>query len=121
MATELADLAIAGVKTAAEVGTRLWAGARAYAETRRFRYRARRRSASAVHLANDHVTIEPLSQADEAFAWDEGRGDHTRAWCSMPTSSHSLIRSSPEPVVRYTRFRWTLWHFWFFTLLTDLD
>ena len=26
------------------------------------------------------VTIKPLSQADEAFAWDEGEGDRTRDW-----------------------------------------
>jgi uncharacterized protein YhfF len=26
------------------------------------------------------VTINPLSQVDEAFAWDEGEGDRTRAW-----------------------------------------
>jgi uncharacterized protein YhfF len=26
------------------------------------------------------VTIKPLSQVDEAFAWDEAEGDRTRAW-----------------------------------------
>jgi uncharacterized protein YhfF len=26
------------------------------------------------------VTIKPLSQVDEAFAWDEGEGDRTRDW-----------------------------------------
>ncbi len=26
------------------------------------------------------VTIKPLSQVDETFAWDEGEGDRTRAW-----------------------------------------
>jgi uncharacterized protein YhfF len=26
------------------------------------------------------VTIKPLSQVDEAFAWDEGEGDRTRNW-----------------------------------------
>jgi uncharacterized protein YhfF len=26
------------------------------------------------------VTIKPLSQVDEAFAWDEGEGDRTREW-----------------------------------------
>jgi uncharacterized protein YhfF len=121
MATELADLAIAGSKAPLRL-------VRGYGPGREPMPKpgdcvivpdgeARPRSI----WRTTEVTIEPLSQADEAFAWDEGRGDHTRAWCSMPTSSHSLIRSSPEPVVRYTRFRWTLWHFWFFTLLTDLD
>jgi uncharacterized protein YhfF len=26
------------------------------------------------------VTIKPLSQVDEAFAWEEGEGDRTRDW-----------------------------------------
>jgi uncharacterized protein YhfF len=26
------------------------------------------------------VTIKPLSQIDEAFAWDEGEGDRTQDW-----------------------------------------
>ena len=26
------------------------------------------------------VTIKPLSEVDEAFAWDEGEGDRTREW-----------------------------------------
>jgi len=26
------------------------------------------------------VTIKPLSQVDEAFAWDEGEGERTRNW-----------------------------------------
>jgi uncharacterized protein YhfF len=26
------------------------------------------------------ITIKPLSQVDEAFAWDEGEGDRTRDW-----------------------------------------
>ena len=26
------------------------------------------------------VTIKPLSQVDDAFAWDEGEGDRTRNW-----------------------------------------
>jgi uncharacterized protein YhfF len=26
------------------------------------------------------VTIKPLSQVDEAFAWDEDEGDRTREW-----------------------------------------
>jgi hypothetical protein len=30
------------------------------------------------------VTIKPLSQADEAFAWDEGEGDRTREWWLDP-------------------------------------
>ena len=29
---------------------------------------------------NVEVTIKPLSQVDEAFAWYEGEGDRTRDW-----------------------------------------
>ena len=79
MATELAGLAIAGIKRATA------SLARDYGEGREpmpkpgdFRYDARRRTASTVHLANHRGTIKPLSQADEAFAWDEGEGDRTR-------------------------------------------
>jgi uncharacterized protein YhfF len=31
-------------------------------------------------LANQRVTLKPLSQVDETFAWDEGEGDRTRDW-----------------------------------------
>ena len=29
--------------------------------------------------------IKPLVEVDEAFACDEGEGDGTQAWCSMPS------------------------------------
>ena len=81
MATELADLEMAGIKR----GT--ISLARDYGEgrepmpkpgdlvmmldgegRRRFIWRA------------TEVTVKPLSQVDEAFAWDEGEGDRTREW-----------------------------------------
>jgi uncharacterized protein YhfF len=81
MATELADLVIAGIKRATA------SLARDYCEGRepmpqpgdfvimldgvgrpRFIWRT------------NEVTIKPLSQVDEAFAWDEGEGDRTRDW-----------------------------------------
>ena len=80
MATELAGLAIAGIKRAAA------SLARDYGEGRepikpgdlvmmldgerrpRFIWRT------------TEVTVKPLSQVDEAFAWDEGEGDRTREW-----------------------------------------
>ena len=81
MATELADLVITGIKRATA------SLARDYGEGRdplprpgdfvllldgegrpRFIWRT------------TEVTIKPLSQVDEAFAWDEGEGDRTRNW-----------------------------------------
>ena len=81
MATELADLVIAGIKRATA------SLARDYGEGRdptpkpgdfvmmldgegqpRFIWRT------------TEITIKPLSEVDEAFAWDEGEGDRTRDW-----------------------------------------
>jgi uncharacterized protein YhfF len=36
------------------------------------------------------VIIKPLSQVDEAFAWDEGEGDRTRDWGSLPIAAISV-------------------------------
>ena len=81
MATELADLVIAGIKRATASLARDYGDGREPTprpgdfvimldgEGRpRFIWRA------------TEVTIKPLSQVDEAFAWDEGEGDHTREW-----------------------------------------
>jgi uncharacterized protein YhfF len=38
------------------------------------------------------VTIKPLSQVDEAFAWDEGEGDRVVAGCPSP-----LFPSGSDP------------------------
>ena len=81
MATELANLVVAGIKRATA------SLARDYGEGRdpmprlgdfvlmldgegrpRFIWRT------------TEVTIKPLSQVDEVFAWDEGEGDRTRNW-----------------------------------------
>jgi uncharacterized protein YhfF len=81
MATELADLVIAGIKRATASLARDYGDGREPTprpgdfvimldgEGRpRFIWRA------------TEVTIKPLSQVDEAFAWDEGEGGHTREW-----------------------------------------
>jgi hypothetical protein len=36
------------------------------------------------------VTIKPLSQVDEAFAWDEGKGTARESGGSMPIAAISL-------------------------------
>ena len=81
MATELAHLVIAGVK---RVTASL---ARDYGEGRE----PIPRSGDFVIMLDGEgrprfiwrtteVTIKPLSQVDDAFAWDEGEGDRTRDW-----------------------------------------
>jgi len=54
MATELADLAVTGIKRGdCQLGTGLRRGSRIDTEARRFRHDVRRRRASTVHLANE--------------------------------------------------------------------
>jgi uncharacterized protein YhfF len=95
MATELTELAIAGIKRAtasfAPLGASLAASppslARDYGEGRE----PTPKPGDFVMILNGEgrprfiwrtteVTVEPLSQVDEAFAWDEGEGDRTREW-----------------------------------------
>jgi uncharacterized protein YhfF len=81
MATELADLVIAGIKRATASLARDYCEGREPTPTPgdfvmmldgggnpRFIWRT------------TEVTIKPLAQVDEAFAWDEGEGDRTREW-----------------------------------------
>jgi uncharacterized protein YhfF len=88
MATELADLVIAGIKRATA------SLARDYGEGRE---PTPRPGDFVIMLDGEghprfiwrttEVTIKPLSQVDEAFAWDEGEGDRTRrlvARCLSP-------------------------------------
>jgi uncharacterized protein YhfF len=81
MATELADLAMAGIKR----GTVNLA--RDYGEGREpmpkpgdFVMMLDGERRPRFIWRTTEVTIKPLSQADEAFAWDEGEGDRTRDW-----------------------------------------
>ena len=81
MATELADLVITGIKRATA------SLARDYGEGRE----PMPRPGDFVLMLDGggrprfiwrttEVTIKPLSQVDEAFAWDEGEGDRSRKW-----------------------------------------
>lgn len=81
MATELADLVIAGIKRATA------SLARDYGEGRES---TPKRGDFVMMLDGEgrprfiwrttEVTIKPLSQVDEAFACDEGEGDRSRKW-----------------------------------------
>jgi uncharacterized protein YhfF len=81
MATELADMVIAGTKRATA------SLARDYGEGREpiprpgdFVIMLDGKGRPRLIWRTIDVTIKPLSQVDEAFAWDEGEGDRTRDW-----------------------------------------
>ena len=81
MATELADLVVTGIKRATA------SLARDYGEDREPMPKP---GDFVMMLGGDghprliwrtiEITIKPLSEVDEAFAWDEGKGDRTREW-----------------------------------------
>jgi uncharacterized protein YhfF len=110
MATELADLVMAGIESAT-ASFALWASlaasppslARDYGEGRepmpqpgdfvimldgvgrpRFIWRT------------TQVAIKPPSQVDEAFAWDEGEGDRTRDWWAAAHRRYFARQASRE-------------------------
>src|SRR5215472_15413204 len=79
MATELADLVVAGIKRATA------SLARDYGEGREptpkpgdFVMMLDGEGRPRFIWRTTEVTIKPLSQDDDAFAWDEGEGDRTR-------------------------------------------
>jgi uncharacterized protein YhfF len=81
MATELADLVMAGIKRATA------SLARDYGEGREpmpkpgdFVMMVDGDGRPRFIWRRTEITIKPLSQVDEAFAWDEGEGDRTRDW-----------------------------------------
>jgi uncharacterized protein YhfF len=81
MATELADLVIAGIKRATA------SLARDYGDGREptprpgdFVIMLDGKGRPRFIWRTTEVTIKPLSQVDEAFAWDEGEGNRTRDW-----------------------------------------
>jgi len=81
MATELADSVIAGIKRATA------SLARDYGDGREptprpgdFVIMLDGKGRPRFIWRTTDVTIKPLSQVDEAFAWDEGEGDRTREW-----------------------------------------
>jgi uncharacterized protein YhfF len=93
MATELADLVVAGIKRAtasfalrASLAASPPSLARDYGEgepTPRpgdFVIMLDGKGGPRIIWRTTEVTIKPLSQVDEAFAWDEGEGERTRVW-----------------------------------------
>ena len=81
MATELADLVIARTKRAtASLGRDYGNGREPTPKPGDFVIMLNGEGHPGFIWRTNEVTIKPLSQVDEAFAWDEGEGDRTREW-----------------------------------------
>ena len=81
MATALADLVIAGIKRATASLVRDYGdGREPTPKPGDFVMMLDGEGRPRFIWRTTEVTIKPLSQADEAFAWDEGEGDRTRDW-----------------------------------------
>jgi uncharacterized protein YhfF len=81
MATELADLVIAGTKSAtASLARDYGEGREPTPRTGDFVMMLDGEARPRLIRRTIEVTIKPLSQVDEAFAWDEGEGERTRNW-----------------------------------------
>lgn len=81
MATELADLVVAGIKRATASLVRDYGeGRESIPKPGDFVMMLDGERRPRFIWRTIEVTIKPLSQVDEAFAWDEGEGDRTRNW-----------------------------------------
>jgi uncharacterized protein YhfF len=81
MATELADLVIAGIKRATASLVRDYGGGREpMPKPGDFVMMLDGEGRPRFIWRTTEIKIKPLSEVDEAFAWDEGEGDRTRDW-----------------------------------------
>ena len=81
MATELADLVMAGIKRAtASLARDYDEGREAIPKPGDFVMMLDGDGRPRSIWRTTEVTIKPLSEVDEAFAWNEGEGDRTRDW-----------------------------------------
>jgi uncharacterized protein YhfF len=81
MATGLADLVVAGIKRAtASLARDYGEGREAIPRPGDFVMMRDGKGRPRFIWRTTEVTIKPLSQVDDAFAWDEGEGDRTRNW-----------------------------------------
>jgi uncharacterized protein YhfF len=91
MATELAGLVIAGIKRAtASLVHDYGAGREPIPKPGDFVMMLDGEGCPRLIWGTTDVTIKPLSQVDEAFAWDGGEGDRTKTGGSMPIAAISL-------------------------------
>jgi uncharacterized protein YhfF len=81
MATELADLVIAGIKRdTASLARDYGEGGEPTPRFSDFVIMPDGEGRPRLIWRTTEVTIKPLSEVDEAFAWDEGEGNRTRDW-----------------------------------------
>jgi len=81
MATELADLVIAGIKRATASLIRDYSeGREPIPRPGDFVMMLDGERRPRFIWRTTEITIKPLSEVDAAFAWDEGEGDRTRDW-----------------------------------------
>jgi uncharacterized protein YhfF len=81
MATELADLAMAGIKRATASLLRDYRGGREpMPKPGDFVMMLDGEGQPRFIWRTTEIKIKPLSEVDEAFAWDEGEGNRTRDW-----------------------------------------
>jgi uncharacterized protein YhfF len=80
MATELAQLVIAGIKRATASLARDYGEGEPTPKPGDLVIMLDGEERPRFIWRTTEVTIKPLSQVDEAFAWDEGEGDRTREW-----------------------------------------
>jgi uncharacterized protein YhfF len=81
MATELVDLVVAGIKRAtASLARDYGEGRESIPRPGDFVMMLDVKGRPRFTWRTTEVTIKPLSQVDDAFAWDEGEGDRTRNW-----------------------------------------
>ena len=81
MATELADLVVAGIKRAtASLARDYGEGREPMPKAGDFVMMLDGTGCPRFIWRTTEVTIKPLSRVDEAFAWDEGEGSRTRDW-----------------------------------------
>jgi uncharacterized protein YhfF len=93
MATELADLVVAGIKRATA------SLARDYGDRREpipkpgdFVIMLDGEGRPRFIWRTTEIMIKPLSEVDEVFAWDEEEGDRTREWWMLPIAAISVGR-----------------------------
>ena len=80
-ATELADLVVTGIKRAtASLARDYGDGREPMPKPGDFVMMLDGKGRSRFSWRTTGITIKPLSEVDEAFAWDEGEGDRTRDW-----------------------------------------
>jgi uncharacterized protein YhfF len=80
MATELADLVIAGTKRATASLLRDYASPDSLPKPGDHVVMLDGNGVPRAIWRTTEITVKPLIDVDERFAWDEGEGDRTRAW-----------------------------------------